>query len=443
MVALLIVPMIGAMSLATEASNWFFTARSMQNAADSAALVAAQNGDSTTVTSGANTYARYKWEALSVLSQYGVNASSDTTLSVLNNQTCPDGVTTTCYKVTISKKLPIYLTRIVGYSGDTTLSAGGAGKLVSVSAMASQAKVSNTYCLLSLAAGGPNVVGIGTNGSPKADMTGCKIATNGIAQCNGHNLKADVSSAAGGTNNCDNTGGGLINQPIISDPYSALAANVPVNTCSPAGNKATYPQTTASNVLPANLTLPALTIYCGNVNVTGNTNITSAAGGSVMVIENGSLNISSGSTLKSLAGSGVTIIFSSPKDVSGKPLVIASLSPTYTLTGSGTLDIAAPTSGTWSGIAVYQDPSLTTGIDWSSAGNSPTWNVTGLFYLSKAAVSFSGIVNKASNGLDCFALVDDTFSSNGTSSILEHQSQCASAGLPPPSGQTIRQALVQ
>jgi hypothetical protein len=48
------------------------------------------------------------------------------------------------------------------------------------------------------------------------------------------------------------------------------------------------------------------------------------------------------------------------------------------LTGNGTLDIAAPTSGAWSGIAVYQDPALTTNVNISYAGNNPTWNITGL-----------------------------------------------------------------
>ena len=111
--------------------------------------------------------------------------------------------------------------------------------------------------------------------------------------------------------------------------------------------------------------------------------------------------------------------------------------------GSGSL-AAAPTSGTWSGIALYQDPALTSGVDMSAAGNSPTWNITGLIYLPKSNVQFSGSVNKASNGYSCFALISLTFQSNGTGNILENQSQCAQAGLTLPSDSApVRAALIQ
>ena len=51
------------------------------------------------------------------------------------------------------------------------------------------------------------------------------------------------------------------------------------------------------------------------------------------------------------------------------------------------------TSGTWSGVAIYQDPSLTTGVDIAAAGNSRTWNITGLVYLPHSSVTFSGLAN--------------------------------------------------
>ena len=53
-------------------------------------------------------------------------------------------------------------------------------------------------------------------------------------------------------------------------------------------------------------------------------------------------------------------------------IIFSGTSGTYTHapTGGGTLNIQAPTSGNWSGVALYQDPSLTTGVDISAAGNS-------------------------------------------------------------------------
>lgn len=63
----------------------------------------------------------------------------------------------------------------------------------------------------------------------------------------------------------------------------------------------------------------------------------------------------------------------------------------HATTGGGTLDISAPTTGAWKGVAIYQDPSLTSGIDVSAAGNSPTWDITGLVYLPHASVTSAGL----------------------------------------------------
>src|SRR5260370_38404262 len=41
---LLIVPLVGALGIGFEVSNWYMTTRGMQNAADAAALAAASNG---------------------------------------------------------------------------------------------------------------------------------------------------------------------------------------------------------------------------------------------------------------------------------------------------------------------------------------------------------------------------------------------------------------
>ena len=92
----------------------------------------------------------------------------------------------------------------------------------------------------------------------------------------------------------------------------------------------------------------------------------------------------------------------------------------------------APASGPWSGVALYQAPNLTSGVDVSAAGNSPTWDITGLVYLPHSSVTFSGAVNKSSNGASCFGLVVNDITINGTGSILAH-GQCAQAGLTLPS----------
>src|SRR4029077_15095942 len=91
-------------------------------------------------------------------------------------------------------------------------------------------------------------------------------------------------------------------------------------------------------------------------------------------------------------------------------------------------------SGPWSGVALYQDPSLTSGVDISAAGNSLTWDIPDLVDLPHSNVTFSGAVNKSSNGTSCFAMVVVDITINGTGSILAHGG-CAGAGLAMPTGQ--------
>jgi hypothetical protein len=149
--------------------------------------------------------------------------------------------------------------------------------------------------------------------------------------------------------------------------------------------------------------------------------VSTGAPGGVLAIENGQLD-TNGYTLATANGSALTIIFSGTAG-----------SYAHAPTGGGTLNFAAPTSGTWSGVAIYQDPNLTSGVDISAAGNSPTWDLTGLVYLPHASVTFSGAVNKSSNGQSCFVLVVDNITINGTGSILS-TGGCAAAGLTMPSG---------
>ena len=173
---------------------------------------------------------------------------------------------------------------------------------------------------------------------------------------------------------------------------------------------------------PAATRCPSVKVVCGDQQLVGNTTINN----SVLVIENGQLD-TNGYTL---SGSGLTVVFSGSNSSSSQRIP----------TGGGTLDIAAPTSGAWSGVAIYQDPSLNTNMNVSYAGNSPTWNISGLVYLPHSSATFSGAVNKSSNGQSCFVMVVDNITINGTGSIFANDTQCQAAGLTPP--QSARGTLV-
>lgn len=404
--------LLATFGLGVEGAHWYQAKRSMQNAADSAAIAAASNGSASYATEGKAVAAQYGL-------QHGVNG---VTVTMSNSATCPSGGNS-CYSATISMSMPLLLSQLVGYTGDTLVS-GKPAKLISATAIAQQGTTSRNYCILALASSGA-AEGIRTNGSPKADLSGCDVMSNTDAQCNGHNLNAGYGDAHGTSSDCgaDQTSG----VPIVSDSYASLASNIPPVTCT---GTPQYPQAPAKKKDPdprtqltGTLYLSGNVTYCGSVVLTGDVTLSNAGSlPAVIIIKNGHLD-TNGFTIRTTSGSAATIIFTGDNTAGY----------THAPIGGGTIDIAAPTSGTWSGVAMYQDPALTTGVDITEAGNSPTWNITGLVYLPHSSVTFSGAVNKSSNGLSCFTMVVDNITINGTGSILA-QGQCAQAGLTMPTG---------
>jgi Putative Flp pilus-assembly TadE/G-like len=394
--------LIGAIGLGAEVSNWRVLHREMQDAADSAAIAAAANNGPT-----------YATEAQSVAAQYGfANGVGQVTVAVSNPATAA-GCTANCYVVTVSQKVPLSLSQVIGYTGDTTVNGE---KGVTIAATAVATVVGHTqYCILALAGSGAQ--GITSNGAPKADLNGCNVMSDTSATCNGHNLNANIGAAYTTNNGCGNTQ--LSNQPIVTDPYSHLASSIPSDNCGgsypqePAKKK--DPPLPASNQLSGTYSFPSTKVMCGDQQLIGNTTINNT----VLVIENGQLD-TNGYTL---TGDDLTVIFSGSNG-----------SYQHVPGGGGTLDITPPDSGTWSGVAIYQDPALTTGVNISAAGNSPTWNISGLIYLPHSSVTLSGAVNKSSQGATCFAMVIDNITINGTGDIFANDNQCNSAGLNMPTG---------
>jgi len=405
--ALLATVLTAVLGLGIDMAAWHRTDRILQNAADAAAVAAARNGTSS-----------YQSEAKAVAAQYGlVDGAGGVTVTALNNQTCPNGQTD-CYSVSIAMAAaPQFFSQVVRMPAPA----------LSSSAMAGGGQT-HSYCLIALSSSGTDPA-ITTNGAPKADLSGCSIMSNTGADCHGHDLKADYGDAHKTDNGC-----GVIqnsNVAAVADPYKSLATNIPTDPCGglypqeptkksgsplPALNTWGSAGVTTAMALPYPPSTANHGIVCGDLQLLGDVTLTTDAPGSLLVIVNGQLD-TNGHTLKTVAGSALTIIFTGTAG-----------SYTHAPTGGGTLDFPAPTSGPWSGVAIYQDPALTTGVDISAAGNSPTWNITGLVYLPHSSVTFSGAVNKSSNGASCFALVVDNITINGTGDILA-KGGCAAAGL--------------
>jgi Flp pilus assembly protein TadG len=424
MMAFLFPILIGAFGLGFEITNWYLSSRAMQNAADAAAVAAATNGS-----------ANYNVEAAAVAGQYGyVNGTNNVTVTASNTATCPTGFTAPCYSVTINSIVPLFLTEVVGYTGNSSLN-GARTQTLTSAAVANQPIIQQPICMLGLNTTG---TAVRSNGGPTTNFTGCTVMSNSGSTCNGSNLQATMGIAHATNNGCGNRQ--LSNRPPLSDPYAYMASNIPSDL--PARCSNTYSQEsrhgstwsggttwTGSKTLTGTASLAGNTLICGDLRLTGDVTIDAPSGG-VLYIENGLLDLQ-GHTLRTASGSSMTIVFTGTNTGSYQHY------PTDNSGGaSGVLDIEAPHGGPFPGMALYQDPALTRNVDFTYAGNNPTWNMTGGVYFPNADVTVSGVVNKSSNGAVCLVMVakDILINGNGTFySQTPNGAGCQAAGLQMPS----------
>jgi Flp pilus assembly protein TadG len=424
MMGLLLPIMIGALGIGFEVSSWYLRTRAMQNAADAAAVAAASNASS-----------NYNVEAIAVAKQYNfVDGSGDVTVTPdASNADCPAGLnvqpTDLCYKVTITSLVPLYLSQVVGYSGNATVN-GARGQSLSSTAIAYTPEIKQPICLLGL---NPTGNAVRTNGSPNANFTGCTVMSNSNAQCNGSNLLAWMGIAVG-TN-----GGGagcgdrqLSNQQPMDDPFKQDADNIP----SDLGCKNNWLQENDKNFNNSNnvwSSAPTITNdqirVCGDLQLQSDITI-NAATPTVLYVENGKLDLN-GHTLRT---NNVTIVFTGQNT---DPKAPTYLHYPYDSPGNkGVLDMRAPTTGPFAGIAVYQNPNLTSGdLGLTYSGSSPLWKISGFVYMPNADVTLSGAIDQASNGAQCFAMITGSVTINGTGSIYAQTpdaSACTAAGYQTP-----------
>jgi len=409
--AALVAPvLLGSVGMGAEVATWYGDKRAMQNAADSAAVAAASNA----------TPGQFVGEAQAVAASYGFeDGANGVSVRAWNNIACPGGGPANCYRVTVSRARPLLLAQMVGYGGDAQVD-GSPAKLIEASAVARQVSGPREYCVVALATSG-DPEAIRTNGAPKADLSGCSVMSNSAARCNGHDLKAEVGDAVGLNNGCGKTQNSGVKK--LDDPYASLAANLPSVPCT------SYPilpkKRKKGDGFPEENELADETHFdkpiCGDAQLLLPINVTKDR---TLVIRGGKLDLN-GFKIQTAPGASLTIVFLAGD--SGRD---------YGIEGDGELNFAAPKTGPWAGVAIYQAPNVPSS-SISYAGNSPTWNITGLVYMPKASMTFSGAVNKAANGLSCFVLVVDNLLINGTGSILS-SGECVAAGLKMPTSDGAR-----
>lgn len=448
MLALALVPIIGALGMAVEGSNWWMTQRSLQNAADTAALAAAVNGTTTcSGTCGAATYTTgcgtgtnakdYDCEAVAAAARAGfINGANN--VAVLpqyfaSGAPCPD-TTKPCYQVAITKKLPLYLLQVVGFAGNTTIASAKA-QSVSVLAIAAPTGGGSTpFCVFALGSSAKKNLTI--NGGPKSNLPGCAVGSNGATDCNGQPISGTIASYAanGDANSCADNGNNIALTTTVTDPYLNLASNIPPHPCGSYFQESKKTTLPSSNLLSG--TYSGTTIVCGDAKLIGATTLSP---GAILVIVDGQLNTNSltitGNGTNAVTGAnGATVIFTGNSN--------PGITPTSQfLTGGGTVSITAPSSGTWSGMALYQDPNTAdvAASSYKFAGNSPTFQINGLIYAPNAGVTIAGDIG---SNTACVGFLVNTFTIDGTGNVIDEPG-CKPITLTGPSFGTTRIALVK
>lgn len=446
MAALLIVPLVGLFALGGEVSSWYTINRSLQNASDAAAIAAATNGDYTHQDSGG--LYMYQREARAVATRYGYTSGSNSAVVTPATVNCPNDATKTCFQVTVSRTVPLLLTRAMSAFGFAGNANGGNSQLLSAVAIAtSQGGGNTTFCITAL--GGTVSSGITTNGAPKSDLSGCSVASNGDATCNGSNLNADSGYAYYADNNCgkvtNSNHGTKFTDDLDYNRYTASARSNDVSPCGGTfGQESNNKQTKLSGGTYALSALPGVKtsasgnyVYCGDLQLTGNVTISNAGTGA-LVIENGQIDMNG----NNLTVNNTAVVFSGTNSFTATHIVDDNSHPG----NKSVLTISPPASGPFQGVSMYQDPLLIptsspTGLDYAAAGNGPTWNISGMVYLPNSDVTIKGAINKDGVGA-CFGLVVKTISISGTGYIIDHG--CNGTGTTLPGIATgIKVALVQ
>jgi Flp pilus assembly protein TadG len=153
-------------------------------------------------------------------------------------------------------------------------------------------------------------------------------------------------------------------------------------------------------------------VYCKGITISGSGNTINFAAGTY-ILKGGGLKVSGGAN--TLNGTGV---FFYNTETTGSAVDDIDFS------GSGTVNLSAPTSGTYAGVLFMMDPAITSGSKKFKVAGTVTANMDGVVYFPDHEVDWSGT---ASAGFTCATkIIGRTVSFGGTVNFGSGGSSCAS-----------------
>ncbi len=136
-------------------------------------------------------------------------------------------------------------------------------------------------------------------------------------------------------------------------------------------------------------------VYCGGLTIGGNNTVNLGSG--TYILDGGGFNVTNSAKVN---GTGVTIYITSDSNNPAGGL---------NFTGNATVNLTAPTSGTYQGIVFFQDQLANA----ATIANSANGTITGTYYFPKAALSLTGNVQIATTA----AFIVGTLTVTGSSTL--------------------------
>lgn len=393
--------------------HFLYVKRSLQNAADAAALAAALEtrtcdgtADCTAMkTAAQDAVSENGFTASTTLTNCSGTAGSELTL-IINDPPCalsndPNSGKTNYAEAVLSEPVPTYFASLVGL------------RTVTIGARAEAARGVGGPCIYALDPNGAAIsILVGVLVKSRCGVVDESTSPNALSCVIGAFLHAPKISVSGGTSGliclATSTPQTYVPAPNPRDPLAYLPA--PSNANATCGTSTSSPYTGSSSavniILGGDVTFnPG--VYCGGISLTAAlaSNIKFNPGTYILRDASGLLGISSGglnltlNELSTITGSGVTFYNEGPR---------GSISVIEPVTGSSFLSLSnislsAPTSGTYSGVLFFQEHGVSaTGAFVANLLNSS--KLEGAIYLPDGDVSYG--VNGASSAYNILVAKD-------------------------------------
>lgn len=397
--AILFPVVIGGLGLWVETGYWYSMQRKVQHVADVAAHTAGvriRAGDSKTAATAA---ARY------IATQAGIPAAATLDVNIPPLSGARKGFPN-AIEVVLTESHNRWFTAL--FAGGQVALQGRAVTVIEGDA---------TGCMLALS-GSANAA-VSVTGSTNVQLTGCDIASNSVSATAfamgglGSALTAGCVHSVGGAT--PNSGLTLTecatvktNAARARDPYADLAEPAIIGACNSklVGDNKAPVTLTPTDVHPLGGGLKSMR-FCNGFDLRGE--VTLMPG--LYIIEGGNLSVNGGNitstTAAKLSGQGVTFY-------------LASSAAEVKLNGNVTLNLAAPTSGPFSGVLFFGSRSATSATNVINGSSASV--MQGAVYTPASAIQFSG--NSAGTG-GCTQVIASTITLTGNSAL---KASCASSG---------------